>query len=122
MIDLKSIKTIAVVGASNNPEKYGYKIVANLAQRGYQIFPINLKEKEIHGLKVYPNLLELPVVPDLVDIVVPPAVAIEVIKSAVALGVKNIWVQPGAESDEIENYLQHNSHINSVTRSCIMMN
>jgi len=121
MIYLSKIKTIAVVGASNNPSKFGNKIVKDLLRRGFEVFPINPREEEIEGLKSYSSIKDLPVVPDLVDLVVRSAVGIGVIKEAINLGVKNIWVQPGAESEEIETYLESHLEINFVLRSCIMI-
>ncbi|KKQ80565.1 MAG: CoA-binding domain protein [Parcubacteria group bacterium GW2011_GWC2_38_7] len=122
MIDLREIKTIAVVGASNNSEKVGFQIVKNLKQRNYKVFPINLKEKEIQTLKVYPDLSSLPERPDLVDIVVPPPVTLEVVKEALNLDIKNIWIQPGAESEEVIRLLKQHPEVNVVSQSCIMMN
>lgn len=122
MIDLSKIKTIAVVGASNNPEKYGNKIVKNLIGRGFEVYPVNLKESEIEGLKVFRALSEIPNKPDLVDLVVPAEVGLEVLKEAKQLGIENVWVQPGAESEGIEKFLVENPEINSVVQSCIMVN
>jgi len=122
MIDLKAIKSIAVVGASNNEAKTGYKIVVNLKSRGYKVYPINLKENEILGLKVYPNLAALPHKPDLVDIVVPPEIAVQIVHQAVDMKIDNIWLQPGAEFKELAQIIEKNPQINFVSQSCIMMN
>lgn len=122
MIDLSQIKTIAVVGASNNPDKYGNTIVKNLKGRGFEVFPINPKEIEIEGLQTYPSLSDLPESPNLVVLVVPATIGINVVKEAVGLGISNIWIQPGAESVEIEKFLLDNLEVNSVVQSCIMVN
>ena len=122
MIDLTQIKTIAVVGASNNPEKFGNKIVKNLVERGFEVYPINPKEEQIEGLKAYASIKDLPSVPDLVDLVLRSQIGIDVVKEAIEIGVKNIWVQPGAESDGIVDLLNSHSEINSVSQSCIMIN
>lgn len=122
MIDLKSIKTIAVVGASNNPQKIGYQVVGNLSQRGYKVFPVNLKEKEIRGLPAYSSLASISERPDLVDVIVPPEVALNIVKEALELEIKNIWLQPGTESEEILALLKSHPEINFVSQSCIMMN
>ncbi len=122
MIDLSKIKTIAVVGASNNPAKYGNKIVKNLKGRGFGVFPINPKEVEIEGLKVYSSLSEVPERPNLAVFVVPAEIGINLVREAVKLGIENIWVQPGAESEEIERYLNEHTEVNSIIESCIMVN
>lgn len=57
---LKRYRTIAVVGASKNPEKDAYSVPAYLKDNGYTIVPINPTASEIFGLKAYPSLLELP--------------------------------------------------------------
>jgi uncharacterized protein len=122
MIDLSKINSIAVVGASNNPAKYGNRIVNNLKDRGFKVYPVNPKEKVIADLPVSASLTEISELPDLIDLVVPAEIGIKVIKEAVALGVKNIWVQPGAESSEIEEYLKGVPGINYVIRDCVMTN
>ena len=121
MIDLSKIKTIAVVGASNNESKFGNKIVKNLMSRGFEVYPINPREKEIEGLKAFSSIKNLPAVPDLVDLVVRSEVGLGVVKEAIEIGVKNIWIQPGAESDEIVDLLNSHSEINSISLSCIML-
>lgn len=122
MIDLSKIKTIAVVGASNNQSKFGNKIVKNLMARGFEVYPVNPREEEIEGLKSFASIKDLPAVPDLVDLVVRAEVGLGVVEEAIEIGVKNIWVQPGAESDEIVELLNSYSEINSVSQSCIMLN
>lgn len=121
MIDLTKIKTIAVIGASNKAEKFGYKIVKNLAARGFTVWPVNPREETIAGLRAYKNINDLPAVPDLVDVVVPVGVGLEVIKEAIEFGVNKIWVQPGAESREIKTLLSA-SGVEFVTGDCIMVN
>lgn len=65
--------SIALIGASNNPFKWGFIILTNILSGGYKgkIYPINPKEKEIQGLKVYPNLESIPDDIDLAMIVIP---------------------------------------------------
>ena len=66
-------KSIAFVGASNNPDKWGFRILLNLIRGGFEgkIYPVNLKEREILGLSAYPGIKEIPEVPELAVIVVP---------------------------------------------------
>jgi len=66
-------QSVAVVGASRDPEKLGYAVLANLKDGGYQghLYPINPKADEILGLKVYPSVLDIPDPLDLAVIVVP---------------------------------------------------
>ncbi len=68
-------KSVAVIGASTDPQKLGYAVVKNLADGGYgnigKIFPINLKADEILGYKAYPSVLEVQDTIDLAVIVIP---------------------------------------------------
>lgn len=88
----------AVVGASEDPNKYGHMCYASLVNRGRTAYPINPKAKTILGNPAYPNLASLPEKVPAVSIITPPAVTEKVIDDAVAAGVKIVWMQPGAES------------------------
>lgn len=121
-MNLKEIKKIAVVGASNNPEKTGYRIVQNLIARGFEVFPINLKESLILDRLVYHSISELPEKVDLIDIVIPSEQGINVIQEALALGYRKFWIQPGAESEEILALLEKSSEVDYIANSCIMLN
>jgi uncharacterized protein len=91
---------IAVVGASNDPSKYGNVIVRNLAVKGYTVLPVNPKEKEIAGLPAYPDLASVPGPVHLVDVVTPPAVTRRVLEDAAKLSLPAVWLQDGSYDDE----------------------
>ena len=93
-------KTIAVVGATNNPEKWGYKLYKFFKSRYREVFPVNPKYEEVLGDKCYPSLKALPRVPDIVDLVVRSDIAVKYVKECIELGIKMIWFQPGSESEE----------------------
>jgi len=114
-------KRFAVIGASDNPEKYGNRIVKNLKKRGYEVYPVNPKLKELEGLKVYAGLGEIPVKVDVVDFVVPPEVTEKVLKQCKDLGLDRIWLQPGSESPEAIQYCIENK-LKVVHSLCVMMN
>ncbi len=120
MIDLNKIKSIALVGASDNPEKFGNKILHNLLKRDFQVFPVNNKKAEIAGIKAYASLRDLPCKPDMVNIVVPPKIASQVVEQALSIGIENVWIQPGAESDELIAKLKQ-SGVNYVVNACVMV-
>ncbi len=88
----------AVVGASNDPSKWGHRIFQQLRRQGYRVYPVNPRATEVAGETAYPTLSALPVVPDVVDTVVPPAVTEQVVAEAARLGIRRIWMQPGSES------------------------
>ena len=119
--EFMSQKAFAVVGASDNPEKYGNRIVKNLKTRGYDVYPVNPGLKELEGLRCYPSLKDIPVKVDVVDFVVPPKVTEEIIKQCKTLGLDRIWLQPGAESEAAISYC-HGNNMKVVYGVCVMMN
>ena len=111
---------IALVGASNDKNKYGNKILLDLVSKGHNVVPINPKEDTVAGLKSYNNVSELSEKPSIINFVVPPNVAFELTKDLVESGYDNFWYQPGAESSEISSYLESNSK-NYIDDKCIMV-
>lgn len=93
-------KVWALVGATNNPSKYGNVIFHNMRNSGYTVYPVNPRATTVDGEKAYHNLSELPVKPAVVNVVIPPALTLPVVEEVAALGIPYIWFQPGAESDE----------------------
>ena len=118
--DFVNRRVWAVVGASQNPAKYGHKIVQSLHRAGYTIYPVNPRGGEIEGLKVYSSLAALPQMPDVVDVVVPPAVTEQVVREIHALGVTRVWMQRGAES-EVAIQFCHEHGMDVVHRACAMV-
>lgn len=91
-------KRFAVVGASANHEKYGNKVLRVYQQRGLDVVPVNPSGGAIEGLAAYADLASVPGTIDGVSIITPPRVTEQVVAQALARGIKNIWMQPGAES------------------------
>jgi len=73
-------KRFAVVGATTDAKKYGNEIFRNLISRGYEVYPVSLKLKELERTKCYPSLSDIPVKVDVVDFAVPPSVTEEILK------------------------------------------
>lgn len=113
-------KKFAVVGATENPQKYGNKIVKNLKSRGYEVYPINPKLKELEGSTCYPSLDEIPVKVDVVDFVVPPEATEEILKQCKELGLNHIWLQPGSESKTAIDFC-HDNNMKVVHDVCVMV-
>lgn len=109
----------AVVGASNNPRKYGNRIYKTLRTAGYTVYPINKRESEVEGDKAYASLLDLPETPTVVDMVVPPYQALEIVQQAAEAGASAIWFQPGAEDAEAINWAKANGL--DVVEDCILV-
>ena len=93
--------TVAVVGASADRSKYGNEAVRAHASAGYEVYPVNPKEREIEGLKCYASVGEIPVPLDRVTIYLPPALGLKVIEEIAQKGTKELFLNPGTESDEL---------------------
>lgn len=90
----------AVVGASTDRSKYGNKVLRAYLQTNREVYPINPKADEVEGQSSYPDLQSLPGSVQGVSIITPPAVTEKVVDEIIELGIPNVWMQPGAESDE----------------------
>jgi predicted CoA-binding protein len=113
-------KRFAVIGATDNTEKYGHQIFKNLKSRGYEVYPVNPKLKELEGVKCYPNLAAIPIKVDVVDFVVPPGVTEEILKECRRLGLNRIWLQPGSESEAAIAFCCENN-LKVVHGVCVML-
>ena len=110
----------AIVGASENTEKFGNRIYRNLKQAGYQVYGVNPNAETADGDPVYPTLADLPVKPDVVDVVVPSWVGRRVAEDAARQGIPIFWLQPGAESDELIAYAE-SLGLNFIHNACALV-
>jgi len=94
-------KVVAVIGASSNRQKFGNRALRAYRQQGYTVVPINPHETEVEGLKAYRSVLEFPETIDMASFYVPPEVGLEVIGEVAQKGIAEVWLNPGAESDEL---------------------
>lgn len=115
-----SCKRIAVVGLSRNGKKFGNAAFLELARRGYQVFGVHPEAKEIAGARCVPTLGALKGSVDGVVISIKPPEVMNVLREAAAIGVKNVWVQKGAESREAVA-LGEELKLNLVTGKCVLM-
>jgi predicted CoA-binding protein len=92
--------SFAVVGASTDRSKYGNKVLRCYQQHGRKVYPVNPRAPEVEGLRAYPSLAALPAPVPAISVITPPAATEQVVREAHAAGVKHVWMQPGAESDE----------------------
>ncbi|MDH7486570.1 MAG: CoA-binding protein [Anaerolineae bacterium] len=97
---LSNNRTFAVVGVSQDRQKYGHEVFEALLRKGYQVYPINPKYDEVDGQRCYPSLDELPEKPQVVVTVVPPPVTEKVVESCARLGVGTVWMPPGSWSEQ----------------------
>jgi predicted CoA-binding protein len=112
--------SIALIGASTNKNKFGYKILTDLVSKDYDVIPVNNKEVEIEGRKVFKTVQEISDCPSIINFVVPPSIGFKITKDLVEKGYDNFWYQPGAESAEISEYLDSNRK-NYIDDKCIMV-
>jgi len=110
----------AVVGASRDPQKYGYQVYKDLKGAGYKVYPVNPNAQEILGDKCYPSLEKLPVKPDVVNVVVPPKVTEHLVETCKKLGITKVWMQSGSESEKAIKFCEENG-INVVYGVCVMV-
>ena len=94
---LKSVKTIAMVGASPDKTKFSYGVLRVLSETGYDMIPVNPRPglKEIRGMKVYPalNAIKRPV--DMVEVFRKSEDLMSITEEAITIGAKVLWGQIG---------------------------
>lgn len=97
---LDASHTIAMVGASSNPEKESHLIFARLLRVGYHVIPVNPRETEVLGQKSYGSLEEIPEKVDIVDVFRKAEETPAIAESAVKIGAKALWLQQGIVNEE----------------------
>ncbi len=118
---LQKAKTVALVGLSNNPDRYSNKVAEYLKEQGMRVIPINPSVVEVFGEKSYPSLLDVPN-SEKIDIVAIYRKSEEVmphVKEAARLGVPTIWLAEGVRNVEAEEYAKEKG-IMIVSDFCIM--
>ena len=118
--DFVNGKRIAVVGVSRDKTKFGNTAFTELAARGYQVFAVHPTAQEVAGARCYPNLAALQGQVDGALVVVSPQQAVSVLREAAAIGLKNVWLQQGAESPEALA-LARDLGLDLVARKCVLM-
>jgi uncharacterized protein len=94
-------KVVAVIGASSNRAKFGNKALRAFQAEGYTVVPVNPNEPQVEGLTTYKSVLDVPHAIDMATVYVPPEVGITLLPDFEAKHIPEIWVNPGAESDEL---------------------
>ncbi|MTI54072.1 CoA-binding protein [Geosporobacter ferrireducens] len=93
-------KIWAVIGATPNVEKFGYKIFKKLKSKGYEVYAVNPNYDTVEGDKCYSDLASLPVKPECVNMVVPPAVSKKFLAEIEKEGIQYVWFQPGTFDED----------------------
>ena len=95
------MKTVAVVGASSDRRKFGNKAFRAFQSEGYKVIPINPNEPAIEGFATYASVTDVPEPIDMATVYVPPDIGITLLAGFEKKGIAEIWINPGAESDEL---------------------
>ena len=114
-----SLKNIAVVGMSKNPEKAAHYVPKYLAEKGYNIMPVNPSADKILDKKCYHDISEVPIPIDIVDIFRPSEEVMPVVKEAVLKHPRVIWLQEGIHNQEAEE-LARKAGIEVVFNRCML--
>ena len=97
---LNEYHTVAIVGASDNPERASYKVVTYLAEHGYNIIPVNPTVSQILGRTSYPDLSSIPEKVEVVDIFRRAEEVLPIVEEAIKIGAKAVWMQEGIINEE----------------------
>ena len=95
------MKTVAIIGASSDRQKFGNKAVRAFRQQGYDVYAVNPKEAGIEGLPAFKSIRDVPVRPQMISVYLPPPVLLKVLPDIAARGCDEFWLNPGTESDEV---------------------
>lgn len=101
-----------VIGASSDRKKFGNKVLRCYIQNGLTVYPVNPTEVEIEKLPCFKNIAQLPDDVQSISIITPPAVTEKIVDQAIGKDIKNIWMQPGAQSeDAIQKCIKHGINV-----------
>ncbi|MDK1017305.1 MAG: CoA-binding protein [Actinomycetota bacterium] len=94
---------IAVVGATDEPGKYGGRIYRDLKAKGYRVVAVNLTRPTVDGDAAYKSVSGLPQTPDIVNVVIPPPRTLELLDEIAEIPDVAVWIQPGAADDAVRD-------------------
>lgn len=106
---VKEAETIAVVGLSDNPEKYSHEVGSYLREQGYRIIPVNPTKEKVFGEHAYHTVDQISEQVDVVGVFLPPEKTPEAAKDAVRAGAKALWLQEGIQSEEARQIAEEGS-------------
>jgi len=118
--EMLSKKIWAVIGATPDSKKFGYKIYKKLKDSGYTVYGINPNYDNLEGDKIYSSLKDLPEKPECVDMVVNPKVSKAVLMEVEELGIEYVWFQPGTFNKDVISVAEE-KNLNIVYNDCVLV-
>lgn len=112
--------SIAVIGATDRPGKYGGIIYRDMKAKGFTVFGVNPYRSTVDGDTCWPTVKDLPEKPTIAVFVVPAKRGLKVLAECAEAGIENIWIQPGAFSAELETALGA-GNFNWIANACVMV-
>jgi hypothetical protein len=112
--------SIAVIGATDHPTKYGGVIYRDLKRKGLEVLAVNPNRETVDGDPCWKSVRDLPATPTIADFVIPARRGLAVLDECEEAGILNIWLQPGAESPELIEKLG-NGPFTWLAHACIMV-
>ncbi len=97
----EGMKTVAVIGASSNRNKFGNKALRAFANKGYTVFPINPNEAEVEGHPAFKSVLDVPGAIDMATFYVPGDVGLVILDDVVKKQIPEVWLNPGADDPRL---------------------
>lgn len=97
---------IGVVGASNNRDKFGNKVLRCYLENDRKVVPVHPAQKEVEGIDCVASVAELPAEVNSISVITPPKITEKVVQMAAEKGIENIWMQPGAQSEAAISFCQ----------------
>lgn len=101
--------TLALIGASENPESLAFKLFTRLRKGGFEVIPINPKYQTIAGVACFASLSELKTTPEVVIFMVNPKLTLQILPQVVELQIKKVWFQPWTFDDAVLEFCKQNN-------------
>jgi len=113
-------KKYTVVGASRDRKKFGNLVYRMARERGFTVWPVNPNAGQVEGDPCYPSTKDLPQPVDGAVLVIPPEVTRKVVEDCLTLGIKNLWFQPGSESEGVLEWCREEG-LNIHSKRCALL-
>jgi len=114
------LRSYAIIGASAQKKKFGNMILKNMIQRGFNVYPVHKNAGCIAGIKCFADLKSLPEKPKGVILCVKPEETEKLVHEILDEGIKNVWMQQGAESNKAVEFCVIND-MRVISGQCILM-